>query len=398
MPGGQRRRLTRDQWMKHVRSKLLIKHTLYAAQNLCARAFVFLRNQAQRMEIEIDGLRSIEIASTAPPPFPKIDLTDGGDPVSAICGSPEFSEALAYFENNAVRQRALVSPHVHALLYSIVRNLNSADVIEIGVYKCATTEAIARAVAAGEAGTIHAVDPFRPAYVSEILSRWPPELFDRVRLHAADSVTFFATLGMPKIEPALVFVDGNHDYEFAYFDICSAARVLAPGGFLLVDNIAQPGPALAVQDFLAWNPGWIECGGKLSSVVKAYDGDRTQIPNTDLAILRAPRDVIVTRRPRSFGQTKRQSSALGGLDLEIRDVPTEGLLYAQVIVRGFGDTPAERIYESSALLRAGETGRKTLTFDSASSIAGSFTHYTEETCLSWQSDAPLRLGARPVSS
>src|SRR4051812_43981932 len=300
--------------MKHLRLKLLVKHVLYAAQSLCARAFVALRNKAQRMEIEIDGLRSLKITSSAPPPNPKVDLTKIDDPVLAICGSPEFAEVLAYFEDDPVRQRALVSPQVHALLYSIVRNLNPQHVVEIGVYKCATTEAIARALAAGGAGTIHAVDPFRPAYVSEILSRWPDELFNRVRLHAADSVTFFATLGQPKIVPSLVFVDGNHDYEFAYFDICSAARVLSPGGFLLVDNIAQPGPALAFQDFLAWNPGWIECGGKFTSVIKAYDRDRTQIANTDLAILRSPLDVIVTQRPRSFGQTKRASSALTRLD------------------------------------------------------------------------------------
>jgi hypothetical protein len=60
--------------MKHLHLKLLIKHAFYAAQNLCARAFVSLRNQAQRIEIEIDGVRSIKIARTAPPPFPKIDL------------------------------------------------------------------------------------------------------------------------------------------------------------------------------------------------------------------------------------------------------------------------------------------------------------------------------------
>ena len=350
------------------------------------------------MEIELDALRSIEIVSTVPPPFPKVDLAQVGDPVPAICGSPEFSEALIYFENDAIKQRALVSPHVHALVYSIVRNLNPQHVIEIGVYKCATTAAIACALAAGNVGTIHAVDPFRPAYISEILSRWPHELFKRVRLHAADSVTFFATLGMSNIEPSLVFVDSNHDYEFAYFDICSAARVLSPGGFLLVDNIAQPGPALALQDFLAGNPGWIECGGKLTSVIKAYDGGRTQIANTDLAILRSPLDVIVTQRPRSFGQTKRESSALTRLDLEIRQIPTDGLLYAQVIVRGFGATLAERISESSELLRAGDTGRRTLNFDNVSPLNGTFAHYTEEICLTWQADAPLRLRDKPVTS
>src|SRR5215217_9657768 len=352
--------------MKRLRLKLLIKHTLYAAQNLCARAFVFLRNQAQKMEIEIDGLQSLKITSSASPPYSKVDLTQVGDPVPAICGSPEFSEALIYFENDAIKQRALVSPHVHALVYSIVRNLNPQHVVEIGVYKCATTEAIARALAAGDAGIVHAVDPFRPVYVSEILSRWPEELFKHVRLHAADSVTFFATLGMPKIEPSLVFVDGNHDYEFAYFDICSAARVLAPGGFIIVDNIAQPGPALAIQDFIAWNPGWFECGGSLPDVVRAYDRDRTHIANTDAAILRSPVDVVVNRRPRSFGQTKRASSALSRLDLDVRRVPLDGLLHAQVIVRGFGETLVERISEASELLRSGDTGRKTLKFHNVS--------------------------------
>src|SRR5215208_4767824 len=383
--------------MTHLHLKLLIKHALYAAQNLCARAFVFLRNQAQQMEIELDALRSIEIVSTVPPPFPKVDLAQVGDPVPTICGSPEFSEALIYFENDPIKQRALVSPHVHDLVYSVVRNLNPQHVIEIGVYKCATTEAIARALAAGNVGTIHAVAPFRPAYISEILSRWPHELFKRVRLHAADSVTFFATLGMPKIEPSLVFVDGNHDYEFAYFDICSAARVLSPGGFIVVDNIAQPGPALAIQDFVAWNPGWFECGGSLPDVVRAYARDRTHIANTDAAILRSPVDVVVNRRPRSFGQTKRASSALSRLDLDVRRVPVDGLLHAQVIIRGFGETLVERISESSELLRGGDAGRKTLKFDNVSPIDGTFRHYTEEICLSWQSDAPLRLSAKPVT-
>ena len=62
------------------------------------------------------------------------------------------------------------------------------------------------------------------------------------------------------IHPELVFVDGNHDYEFAFFDIACGARTIAPGGFIVVDNIAQPGPFFAARDFLAANPDWRELG------------------------------------------------------------------------------------------------------------------------------------------
>jgi hypothetical protein len=107
------------------------------------------------------------------------------------------------------------------LLYSVVRNLRPADVVEIGVYKASTTEAIARALHASGGGTIHAVDPFRREYIAAIFKQWPPELLERLKFHPISSVEFFAMIENWRIHPSLVFVDGNHEYEFAYFDICN---------------------------------------------------------------------------------------------------------------------------------------------------------------------------------
>ena len=95
---------------------------------------------------------------------------------------------------------------------------------------------------------------FSGEYIAAVLNFWPPELFRHVRLHMKDSMAFFGDMERQRIHPELVFVDGNHDYEFAAFDIACGARLLAPGGFIVVDNVAQPGPFFAARDFLAANP------------------------------------------------------------------------------------------------------------------------------------------------
>lgn len=58
----------------------------------------------------------------------------------------------------------------------------------------------------------------------------------------------------------LILIDGNHDFEFALFDLQMAARLMRPGGIVVMDNAEQSGPFYAAKQFLDRNPAWRELG------------------------------------------------------------------------------------------------------------------------------------------
>ena len=215
-----------------------------------------MRRKAKELEIRLDGLhKGLAVKPISDIAFPKIDLATSKNPIAEILGAPEIDETKTYFYDNPAAERSLISSQSQALLYSLIRNLRPEYVFEIGTYKAGTTEAICRALLANNKGTAHAVDPFQGEYIAAVLKFWPPELFRHVRLHMKDSMAFFGDMERQRIHPELVFVDGNHEYEYAAFDIACGARLLAPGGFIFVDNISQPGPFFAARDFLAANTG-----------------------------------------------------------------------------------------------------------------------------------------------
>src|SRR5215210_8855077 len=270
--------------------KTWLRYGALKVSQQASRGLRLLNRQARALEILLDGIDTLAVSPETNIPFPSLDLAQIEDPIPAILAHALFRQTDDFFSHNPASRRALVSAHTQALLYTLVRNLKPDHILEIGVYKAATSEALARALQANGRGTLHAVDPFRTEYIQAIFQQWPRELAARLEFHPVNSAAFFSDLENSKIRPSLVLVDGNHDYEFAYFDIVSSARYLAPRGFILVDNVAQPGPFLAVRDFLASNPGWSECGGSTADYdrSKAYDSGRSVIPHTDLIVLRAP--------------------------------------------------------------------------------------------------------------
>ena len=243
---------------------------------------------------------------------------------------------------------------------------------------------------------MHAVDPFRSEYIAAIFQQWPRELAAHVSFHPRDSVQFFDELRRGDIRPALTLVDGNHDYEFAAFDIESAARALVPGGFIIVDNVALPGPFFAVRDFLARTPGFIECGGATAGYdhSKAYDQSRTRIPNTDFIVLRSPRARHIGSRPWSPGQHRTSQGTINGIRLALADASGPGTLHLQIVLRGFGAQPAE--VSATASLRLNHA-RDTVTvaFPSPLALEGAFTHFTVEPFLIWNGEKPLQLAQPP---
>ena len=344
---------------------------------------------SDRSEERQDG--SIELKPLSDIPYSSVDL-NGSDPILAIIAASEYAITTNFFRDNPSARRSLVSPESQALLYSLIRVLKPQRVVEIGTFMAATTEAIARALYANTTGILDTIDPFGKRRVRPILAAWPEGLRKTTVFHAVNSMQFFAEMERQQQRAELIFVDGNHDFEFALFDIESAARFLSPGGFIVVDNISQPGPYMASRDFLARHRGWKEHGKSVGRLHQPgpYDTDRTKIPNTDFCILRAPSSVIVGSRPMTPGVSA-FTSKLGGLQVELAQL-AEGTLHVQCVVRTFGDQLTESIVEKTVDIRGDQV---LIRIPLEAPETAPDVRRTVEPWLSWKGDKELQLSAPP---
>jgi predicted O-methyltransferase YrrM len=306
----------------------------------------------------IDHPGRFELDATTDLPFPVVDI-NASDPISAIVETAEFQHCAQIIQSRGFGKISLMSQHSQALLYCLIRLLRPTLVIEIGTYRAGTTQVIAWALAANGRGTLHTVDPFGGSVVPPILAAWPAHLRDLVRFHPVNSMEYFSELTQKGGRSELIFVDGNHDYEFALFDIESAARVAAPKGFVFVDNSSQAGPFLAAQDFVEHHSGWIECGGNSLScpVIESPFGRRSTIYGTDFCVLRSPATTAITSRPYTPGQLRWNRPSLEGIRFRFADGPP-GILHVQCVVRTFGEATSLGEYQkrrSIEVEHAGET-------------------------------------------
>ena len=342
-----------------------------------------------RSEERQDG--TIELKPLSDIPYGSVDL-NGSDPILAIIDAPEYPITTKFFEDNPAAQRSLVSPEAQALLYSLIRMLKPQRVVEIGTFRAATTEAIARALHANTTGVLDTIDPFGKRTVRPILAAWPEELRKTTVFHAVNSMQFFAEMERLQQRAELIFVDGNHDFEFALFDIKSAARFLTPGGFIVIDNISQPGPYMASRDFLARHRGWKECGKSVGRLRQPapYDMDRTKISNTDFCVLRAPSSIIVGSRPMTPGISA-FTNKLSGLQVELAQL-ADGILHVQCVVRTFGGQLTKSIVEKTVDIR-GDQVLIQIPLEVPESAPD--VRRTVEPWLSWKGDKELQLSAPP---
>lgn len=345
---------------------------------------------------QTSDLTDLQVDAVTDIPTPIIDLSTVDDPIAMIQSTPEFSECDTYFAGSSASRRALVSAASQALLYCLLRNMRPNDVVEIGTYKASTTEALCRAMHANGYGLVHTVDPFGGSTVPRILARWPDELRTRVRFYPTDSMSFFADAFSRAMRPGVIFVDGNHDYEFASFDIACAARLVQRSGFIVIDNISQAGPYFAAFDFLARNPTWRELGFSMERFRPQYsfDTERATIPGTDFCILSAPRYYVVGSRPEPIGeQSWHEDHDISGLRLKIGHA-SAGTLYVQCVLRTFGSPPKEVTVEAGLELD-GAVGEVTIPLHSPW-LENASVRRTVEPWLVWQGSADLELIGPPI--
>jgi predicted O-methyltransferase YrrM len=341
----------------------------------------------------------MEIKPVSECPYPKIEINELANPIPAILIAREFGDTAAFFRDNPAAQRSLVSPISQGLLYTLVRNMRPNVVVEIGTYMGGTTEALCRALHANGQGMLYTVGPFDVPYFQPVFNAWPDELKTRVQFSAVNSMTLYMELEQKRIRPDLVFVDGNHDYEFALFDIQCAARRLMPRGFIVVDNVAQAGPFSAVTDFMKDHPDWLECRVTPpgpEQTYKSFDRNRTAIPYTDFAVLRGPAYHSIGLRSTSFGEVPSQEQRVNGVRLSLAPDRGSGTLHVQCILRAFGETRIEEIVGDAQQIIDPNAEDVEILLDKPISAEGHFVRCAVEPWFIWTGDKPLALRTPPV--
>jgi predicted O-methyltransferase YrrM len=256
--------------------------------------------------------------------------------------SPAFGRAVAAYHDYP--QQSLISDESRALLHHLVVMRRPNRILEIGTFVLGTTEVFARAAWEIGAGQIDTIDPFGAERCPPILAAFPPELQQRIRFLAVNSAAHFdAEIGSGRTYD-LVFIDGNHEFEYALFDLLCTARLITPRGLVILDNVDQPGPRLATKTFLRLFPDWKD----VSSVVGKIDpsapfaAPTPSLINTNFYLLEAPPHYIVGAEPRSFGSVPVDRAEVEGLEVELA-APASGHLHLQVYCRTFGVPEPEEL-------------------------------------------------------
>ena len=174
--------------------------------------------------------------------------------ISNIVGAPECQEVLKHVRGYP--PRSLTQPIFRALTYTLIRTLRPCSIIEIGTMFAGTAELFASALMANGHGMLTTIDPYGSSRAPPILDSWPKELRPFVEFRAINSMDMFTELVEKNRHPDIIFVDGNHQYEYALFDLLASARSIKREGIIIMDNYDLPGVVGACKTFEDANPAW----------------------------------------------------------------------------------------------------------------------------------------------
>lgn len=331
-------------------------------------------------------------------PFPKIDFALTADPIRAVVAAPEFAQAAHLFAADSYWRNSLITFPALSLLYAMARNQQPDHVVEIGTYEGRTTQVLARALHSNGHGIIHTVGPYDSERFQPLFAQWPEPVQRHLAFYPMNSMEFFTEAKRAGFVFELVFIDGNHDFEFALFDILSAAQLISPRGFVVLDNVSQAGPSFAAIDFLDRNPEWQVCGGEpLGRLgLRAFDRTRANVPGTDFFVLRAPPTHMVKSKPGTFRPTEWEKRSLSGVRIAITGEGGKGRLCVQCIVRTFNPGPASEVAIDRIVdINANSAGEVTIAFDTTMQIP-EYQRCTIEIWLAWDGPTSLTLASVPT--
>lgn len=266
-------------------------------------------------------------------------------------------------------------------LAQLVRLLAPARVLEIGTFFADTAHVIAATMAEIGAGHLTTIDPFGADRVPEIIAGWPQKLRDCVTFRPDNSMSFFLYLdeyqhvGRGKDAPfELIFVDGHHSFDYAFFDLLRSSLFLRPGGVLVVDNVEQPGPAGAVRFFLDRHTHWqlFQAGGD------AHCRGLNFHPTANSAIILAPDGIEIGPLPYRVDLYGLPVSEIAKLRVKVR---RRGPGTLRVVVNFYSRPP------DYAVTGIGEQGRI--------GVSEQRLQAGEAEMLAFMYDPPLKLSPQP---
>ena len=329
-------------------------------------------------------------------PFPTVDVHNIVDPIPAIMGAPEFSETVRFFSTTPGADVALIPPVARAVIFTVIKNLRPSHIAEIGTWKGGMTEALALAImGTEELANVHTASPYDAARFLPTYHHWPTEMRRPIRYYQVDSMTLFMRLDHRRVQPDVVVIDGNHDFEFALFDILAAARRLSRGGFLFINAVSQAGPYQAAMEFLRLHPEWRDCGVappvSPDGDMRALDRGRSRIDQADMIVLRAPFEHFVVARPESRGEIEWEHPVVNGIRLTLAGETRPGTLFIQCILRGFGDARITEVMRETKQVIEGQAGTIEVNFTPPLQTDSGMDRYFVEPWLAWRGEAPLKL-------
>lgn len=277
------------------------------------------------------------------------DLTP--EAIEAASKSPQFAALEQFFRS--FPPNSLLSDTSRALLYHLVLAKRPTRLLEIGTYQAGTSQVLATALNRVGSGTLYTIDPFGRDICPPIIAGWPQALQHHTRFYPFDSGIFFDKVIHDGIMLDMIFIDGNHEIEYAAFDLACSARVIEKGGLVVLDNVNQPGPRHATLQFMRANPEW----RPLHTLDNGF-------PGTDFFLIQAPASFIVGDVPRSFGSlTYQPGGEVHSIEVEIEG-EAEGTILLTIYGRAFSyeGLPEEVSRSQSFPVQAGDR-RVTLRLD-----------------------------------
>ena len=262
-------------------------------------------------------------------------------------------------------ETALINALSRSLLYFLTRYLRPDYALEIGTYKAGSSEILTHALLTNGTGTLITIDPFGQERVPPILDSWPDSLRKHISYMPVSSMDCFIHVEQCKMLFDLLFVDGDHSYEYALFDLQMAARYTKPGAVIVMDNVEQTGVYWAVKTFLSICPDWRELGTSIKEYDPGnpYNTMKPSIPGSSFLILQAPKQMMITDRPRSFMTSYASERGLAGFDLTFNGEQEDGIMSALTFFRsfwhgGYSGEAEQKMEIVSFPIAKGETARR----------------------------------------
>jgi hypothetical protein len=225
--------------------------------------------------------------------------SDLSDWLCRFWSGPEYKAWIARLADVALR----TPTGEVAFLAALIEHAKPRRTLEIGSLFGQTSRVMAEALPEG--GRLTTIDPYGGERLPDIIASWPEGLRNKTKFLPVTSGRFFSDLdhvvvAQPEELLDLVFIDGNHEFPFALFDILASADYLTPGGVLLVDNVEQAGPRLAILEFLTLNPAWRVFYGGAVTREPVFSTAGLPLGGPTWAILLSPEDIQVGTAPRKF--------------------------------------------------------------------------------------------------